>query len=259
MLLTGDEVEILREHVVPFRGPHAEGRGTFFLTSARLVVEEPRTRRLRPAEVHTVLDVPLDAITNASVASVLRRPRYLLIEMGAQKLRAEVVDPTKWVHALQAAKVGPPRVAPPPVAAHSTTVHTIERQVVKVRCRHCGTLSDEVLSRCPSCGAPLSAAGPASRAGRRGPAAREPATGIRRPRQGSWAGGPNGGLAVVGRASPRAVPAPVEPRRAPAPWHDPARLRFGRLRSDPSAHERLICVDTGATRLWPETSETILR
>ncbi len=153
MLLNGEEVEVLREHVVPFRGPHTEGRGTFFLTSERLVIEEPRTRRLRPAEVHTVLDVPLGHITNASVATVLRRPRYLLIEMGHQKLRAEVVDPTKWVHAIQAAKRSPPREepAPPPPAA----VHTIERQVVKVRCRHCGTLSDEVLSRCPSCGAPL--------------------------------------------------------------------------------------------------------
>lgn len=155
MLLSGDEVEILREHVVPFRGPHAEGRGTFFLTSTRLVVEEPRARRLRPAEVHTVLDVPLAAITNASVAAVLRRPRYLLIEMGAQKLRADVVDPMKWVHAIQSAKSGPLRREPAPTTVATVTIHTIERQVVKVRCRHCGTLSDEVQDRCPSCGAPL--------------------------------------------------------------------------------------------------------
>ncbi len=155
MLLSGEEVEVLREHVVPFRGPHSEGRGTFFLTSTRLVIEEPRARTLRPAEVHTVLDVPLHHVTNATVVSVLRRPRYLLIEMGHTKLRAEVVDPTKWVHAIQSAKVSRPRAEP----AHATrpvhTVHTIERQVVKVRCRHCGTLWDEVMSRCPSCGAAL--------------------------------------------------------------------------------------------------------
>ncbi len=34
-------------------------------------------------------------------------------------------------------------------------VHTIERQVVKVRCRHCGKLGNEVDGKCPSCGAPL--------------------------------------------------------------------------------------------------------
>src|SRR5271169_6865715 len=106
MLLHGDETELLREHVVPFRGPHAEGRGTFYLTSVRFVIEEPRERRLRPTEVHTVLDIPLHGITNATVGVVLRRPRYLLIEMGGLKLRAEVVDPMKWVHAIQAAKIG---------------------------------------------------------------------------------------------------------------------------------------------------------
>jgi hypothetical protein len=155
MLVSGDEIELLREHVVPFRGPHAEGRGTFFLTSERLVIEERQERRLRPAEVHTTLDIPLSGITNATVGVLLRRPRYLLIEMGTVKLRAEVVDPIKWVHAIQTAKQGPVRSEPPAVPAPVATVHTIERHVVKVRCRHCGTLSDEVLSRCPSCGAPL--------------------------------------------------------------------------------------------------------
>ncbi len=155
MLLSGDETEILREHVVPYRGPHGEGRATFFLTTTRLVIEEPRERRLRPAEVHTILDIPLPAVTNATVGVLLRRPRYLLIEIGPQKLRAEVVDPMKWVHAIQAAKVGPAPEAPVPTPPPAAPVHTIERQVVKVRCRHCGTLSDEVLSRCPSCGAPL--------------------------------------------------------------------------------------------------------
>ncbi|MFZ0700077.1 MAG: DUF6114 domain-containing protein [Thermoplasmata archaeon] len=33
--------------------------------------------------------------------------------------------------------------------------HTIERQVVKVRCRYCGNLTDEVAGKCASCGAKL--------------------------------------------------------------------------------------------------------
>lgn len=36
-----------------------------------------------------------------------------------------------------------------------TVIHTIERQVVKIRCRHCGSLVNEVEGKCPSCGAPL--------------------------------------------------------------------------------------------------------
>jgi rubrerythrin len=36
-----------------------------------------------------------------------------------------------------------------------TVIHTIERQVVKIRCRHCGNLVNEVEGKCPSCGAPL--------------------------------------------------------------------------------------------------------
>jgi hypothetical protein len=36
-----------------------------------------------------------------------------------------------------------------------TIIHTIERQVVKIRCRHCGNLVNEVEGKCPSCGAQL--------------------------------------------------------------------------------------------------------
>lgn len=45
----------------------------------------------------------------------------------------------------------PPAQAPP--AERDTTV--IEREVVKVRCRYCGTLNDETAKACASCGATL--------------------------------------------------------------------------------------------------------
>ena len=44
-------------------------------------------------------------------------------------------------------------VVPAPSAAPASMTHTIERQVVKVRCRYCGGLYDEVAPKCPSCGA----------------------------------------------------------------------------------------------------------
>lgn len=156
MLLHGDEVELLREHVVPFRGPHGESRGTIYLTSRRLVVEDQRTRPLRSSEVHTLLEVPLRGVTNATVGMVRGRPRYLLLEFGRDQYRADVVDPDRWVRALREAKSSEGRAPPPPPPPPPTReVHLIERQVVKVRCRHCGTLSDETLDRCRQCGAPL--------------------------------------------------------------------------------------------------------
>lgn len=49
--------------------------------------------------------------------------------------------------------------APPPAPAQpapvATQTHTIEREVVKVRCRYCGNLGDERDGKCASCGAAL--------------------------------------------------------------------------------------------------------
>ena len=52
-------------------------------------------------------------------------------------------------------KPAPPPV-PAPVPVHvAPQTHTIEREVVKVRCRYCGNLGDERDGKCSRCGAAL--------------------------------------------------------------------------------------------------------
>ncbi len=48
-----------------------------------------------------------------------------------------------------------PHYPMPPPQVHQIVQHTIERQVVKVRCRHCGALNVETDGRCVACSAPL--------------------------------------------------------------------------------------------------------
>jgi hypothetical protein len=151
MLLLQGETELRHEHAVPYRWGETVGRCSVYLTNFRLVLESTPAR-LRPSGAPaTILDVSLRHVQNISVGRVLRRPRYISVEAGPTPIRLDVVDPAAWVHAVATARTGVPHPhAPAPVATH-----TIERQVVKIRCRHCGTLSDERNDRCPSCGAAL--------------------------------------------------------------------------------------------------------
>lgn len=155
MLLTAGETEIRHEHAVPYRWGETTGRGSVYLTSVRLVLESTPGRLLASAAPTTVAEFSLLSITNATVGVVLRRPRYLSVEWGIDRIRLDVVDPALWVQSITAAKASVPHPhAPPPVATHTIERH-IERHIVKIRCRHCGTLSDERNDRCPSCGAAL--------------------------------------------------------------------------------------------------------
>jgi hypothetical protein len=144
-------VHIRREDVVPYRWGETTGRGTVYLTSHRLVLESPQRVLLLSGHTETVFDLPLRDVGNVSVGVVLRRPRYIVLEFPTGKLRLDVVDPAAWREALSRAKSS--AAAPHAPVVHTT--HTVERHVVKIRCRHCGTLSDERDSKCPSCGAAL--------------------------------------------------------------------------------------------------------
>ena len=43
---------------------------------------------------------------------------------------------------------------PQPVTKEVYRQREIIREIVKIRCRHCGSLFEEKLNRCPNCGAP---------------------------------------------------------------------------------------------------------
>jgi hypothetical protein len=160
MLLGGGE-EILRsEYAVLLEG---QGSGTIprhvgvlYLTNHRCVYETNPSRGVvrdlvRGREPVTLFEVSLTHVHNVSVLRPrLGRPR-LHLEIPRSRLTFDVLDPEAWLGAFtDARRALPSPHAPPPVATH-----TIERQVVKVRCRFCGVLANEVDGRCPSCGAPL--------------------------------------------------------------------------------------------------------
>ena len=151
MLLTAGEVEVRHEHAVPYRWGDATGRGSVYLTNVRLVLERTPNRILASGAAATVAEFPLTSIANATVGTVLGRPRYLAIEAGSERLRLDVVHPPAWVRSVAEAKSSVPH----PQAPARVATHTIERHIVKIRCRHCGTLSDERHDRCASCGAAL--------------------------------------------------------------------------------------------------------
>jgi hypothetical protein len=151
VLLSSGESQVRREDVVPYRWEETFGRGTVYLTTYRLVVETTPGGFLQTGHAETLLDLPLRDVGNVSVGLVLRRARYIVLEFPAGRLRLDVVDPAAWREALSKTKAA----APHPQAMRTSGTHTIERHVVKIRCRHCGTLSNELLSKCPSCGAAL--------------------------------------------------------------------------------------------------------
>jgi hypothetical protein len=150
-LLNAGESQVRREDVVPYRWGDTTGRGTVYLTSHRLVLESVPGSLLGPGHAETVFDVSLRDVRNVSVGTVLRRARYIVLEFPTGTIRLDVVDPPAWREALSRAKASVPPAQGAPVAP----THTVERHVVKIRCRHCGTLSDERVAKCPSCGAAL--------------------------------------------------------------------------------------------------------
>ena len=133
------------------------GPGVLYLTTQRLVFEMPVPRGavrglVRGRGTTTVLDAALAQVRNASV----RRPRlgraWLVLELTEGRPAFDVLDPEEWAAAIASAK----RSAPPTTALGVPLFPpVIEREVVRVRCRYCGSLAREADRRCPACGAPL--------------------------------------------------------------------------------------------------------
>jgi len=152
MLLHHGE-SLLRSAYVVLEGEEvpgaAHGPGVLYLTTHRLVFESGRARGLARGEPsRTVLDASLHEVRNVGVPRRRLGRERLLVELTLGRPVFDVLDPHAWASAIAQAKR-----ALPIGGASSTTL--IERQVVKVRCRYCGHLGDEVVGRCASCGAAL--------------------------------------------------------------------------------------------------------
>ncbi|HEV2316577.1 MAG TPA: hypothetical protein VGV89_03265 [Thermoplasmata archaeon] len=146
---------------------------TLYLTDQRLAVELAGRGGLlgaRPAEVQ--VNAAWVHVRNApAIRKMIGRP-FLQIETTNSRSMWKTEEAERLVDhiAQMKSRFGylPPPPPPPtgPAAvplphgvvvnvAPSAPSQTIERQVVKVRCRYCGKLGDEVLGHCPSCGAAL--------------------------------------------------------------------------------------------------------
>jgi hypothetical protein len=140
----------------PEAGAERGGPGVLYLTNRRLLFEAPASRGLvrdfvQGRENHLAWHERLHEIRNVSVRrGRLARPR-LVVEVPAGRPVFDLLDPDAWASAIAEAR----HASAPPSPPGAPISHTIERQVVKVRCRFCGTLANEVDTRCPACGAPI--------------------------------------------------------------------------------------------------------
>lgn len=157
MLLEGGE-SLLRSayavlepsaQVTPQRGP-----GVLYLTNRRIVFETPASRGavrdfVGGKDTHLAIDVPLKELRNLTIRRGRVGRARLVLDLVPGRVAFDVLEPDAWAAEISQAKRDTPS-APLPAQTH-----TVEREIVKIRCRFCGALGNEVHGRCPSCGAPL--------------------------------------------------------------------------------------------------------
>ena len=154
LLLSGEH--LLRSAYAVLGASHrpdgVRGPGVLYLTNYRVVFEAPSSNGivrdfLRGRETRRVLESSLLAVTDVRVRRTRLGGRtWLVVDLANSRPEFDVLDPDAWVAAIAQAKR-----ALPPTGPGAPTI--IERQVVKVRCRYCGNLGDEINGRCSFCGA----------------------------------------------------------------------------------------------------------
>ena len=158
MLLDAGE-SVLRSAYAVLETPHGEpphrGPGVLYLTNRRLLFESSVSRGLVKdlvggRDTRIVLDLPLTTLKNVSLRRGRLKKERLVIDLAHDRPAFDLLDAEGWVAAIAQTRRELPAGGAPPAA-----VHLIERQVVKVRCRYCGTLGNEGDPRCPFCGASL--------------------------------------------------------------------------------------------------------
>lgn len=136
-----------------------DGEGTLALTNRRL-----RFARVDKHQRVGAINIRLDQVTDAGVVRRALRASQLAVHAGGVD-RVFITDSAaswaKEILSMRSAPVpgGPttPRdpAAPITVLVQQAPSQVIERQTVKVRCHYCGSLAEETVGKCQSCGAKL--------------------------------------------------------------------------------------------------------
>jgi len=137
-------------------GSPRRSAGVLYLTNRRLLFESSVSRGVvldlvGGRETRLVLDTGLADLRNLSIRRGRIGGARLVVELFHHRPAFDVLDPESWVASIAQAR----RDLPSAPSPGSGATYLIERQVVKVRCRYCGTLGNEGDPRCPSCGGPL--------------------------------------------------------------------------------------------------------
>jgi hypothetical protein len=159
---------LLRGEKILTQGPatsltHGKAPGLLFLTNYRLVFETTTgTGLLRAGSTSTLLDLPLDQISDAHV----NRPRLRIRFLDSSRLRFHthrgevdfaVDHPEVWRQYFADVKREsyPPSQGPaPPVISVQVNVPPAPSEsTIHLRCPYCRTTYDEARGRCPTCGA----------------------------------------------------------------------------------------------------------
>jgi len=160
-------VILLRAERILTQGPatsltHDKAMGLLFLTNYRLVFEANRPGLLRAGSTSTLLDLPLDQVSDVHVS----RPRLRIRFLASSRLRFQthrgevdfVVDhPEVWRRYFADAKreTLPASLTPgaSPVTIQVNLPPAPPPATIHLRCPYCRTTYDEARGRCPTCGA----------------------------------------------------------------------------------------------------------
>lgn len=183
MLFDGDESVVYQEQRVAIN--ENKWTGTLILTNKRIVLERMQVTKSRIPIVGKsqkneliAFATPLTEIMKVEIIKkLIGKPVAFKIGFSGKEAHFTVSDPAVWQNQILKAKseMGTSRTQPAPnyppqqqyppgygvninLTAPMTgtqpapETHTIERQVIKIRCGYCGSLYDEVEPKCPSCG-----------------------------------------------------------------------------------------------------------
>lgn len=180
MLFDGDERSVYQENRVTIN--QEKWTGTLILTNKRLVLERVQVKKShipivgkdQKNEIISFI-TPLSEVMKVEVVKKrIGKPISFKISHSGRETMFTVNDPNVWQNQILKAKsevgmhpfgtqpapaqpygINVNIAAPPPQQAvqQATSTQTIERQVIKIRCSYCGSLYDEVESKCPACGA----------------------------------------------------------------------------------------------------------